>query len=114
MRFSLALCALFFNGLSMPSAERPARPAERNGAPGHPRKTGSILRARFPGDSPSVEAGPASPARNRTAWQRKQYFPFLYKPPLRGVGCSPRGDASWHAVGRHASLRRPAGNTPLP
>ena len=31
-----------------------------------------------------------------------QFSRFPYRiPRLRGVRCSPRGDASWHAVGRH-------------
>ena len=28
-------------------------------------------------------------------------YTYTYKAPLRGVGCSPRGDASWHATGEN-------------
>ena len=50
------------------------------------------------------------------------HFPTLTTPnhsthdnsPLRGVGCAPPDDANYHASPRHASLRRPVGNTPLP
>ena len=50
------------------------------------------------------------------------HFPILTTPnhcaldnlPLRGVGCAPPCDASYHACFRHVSLRRPVGNTPLP
>ena len=49
------------------------------------------------------------------------HFPILTTPIhaandnflLRGVGCAPPGDASYHASLRHASLRRPVGNTAL-
>ena len=34
--------------------------------------------------------------------RRKNHkYTYTYKAPLRGVGCSPRGDASWHATGEN-------------
>ena len=57
-----------------------------------------------PVDSPSAEASGteicrARPSRKRPAGRKKNDFTLLYKAPLRGVGCFPRGDASWHATG---------------
>ena len=38
----------------------------------------------------------------RDMFERRRIFynyTYAYKAPLRGVGCFPRGDASWHATG---------------
>ena len=70
---------------------------------------GAMTRARLatggsPLDSPSAEPsgakiGRARPSRKRLSGRKKHDFTLLIKAPLRGVRCSPRGDASWHATG---------------
>ena len=72
---------------------------------------GSRARARLatdgsPVDSPSAEAGGAeiclaSPSRKRPAGRQKHNYTLLYNAPVRGVGCFPRGDASFHATGKN-------------
>ena len=44
-------------------------------------------------------------ARDKFENRRKFHkYTYTYKAPLRGVGCSPRGDASWHATGGKVSI----------
>ena len=35
---------------------------------------------------------------------------YTYKAPLRGVGCSPRGDASWHDTAENQPISSSSGN----
>ena len=44
---------------------------------------------------------------NRRKFHR---YTYTYKAPLRGVGCSPRGDASWHAT--RENYQSPSSGTP--
>ena len=56
--------------------------------------------------SSGAEIGRARPAQKRLAGRKKHDFTFVYKAPLRGVGFSPRRDASWHAADKCGCYQR--------
>ena len=102
--------------------------ARRGGALGCPREAGAFFssrarrgghglraRARPSGARPSDgrpsawcggdRSGAAGPPRKRAAGRQAHNLTIIYTASLRGTGCSPRGDASWHVVGMHGFKR---------